>query len=102
MTKLYIREFLDLAATQQGDSVDAVSGDSLADQVVDFTGGVTSSAAFNANTTWIEICGDSGFSYVLGTAPVAAATNFRQPGNVPKRIRITPGVQTKISAITNP
>lgn len=102
MTKLYIREFDALGSTENSDSLYLVPADQVADQVVDFTAGVTPSAAFNDKTQFVELCSDSGCSILFGTVPVAAATNWRLPGNVPKLVRIQQGLKYKVSAITNP
>ncbi len=102
MTKLYVSEYLGLATAAQSDSVDVVAAPSIADQVVDYTAGVATSAAFNALTSFIEVCADSACSIALGTAPTATTANFRIPANQLKRIRVPTGGAFKISAITNP
>lgn len=109
MTKLYIREFPELAATPSGDAVLAAfaADSSLADQVVDYTAAAAASAAFQPQTKWVLLCADSPCSIRFGTgAPTAVATDFRIPGNVPFLFRVppnsTPALDFKVSAITNP
>ena len=59
MAKLYITEFQGMGAYSQGGPVPVGQYPPLATQVVDFTGGVTPSAAFNAQTAFIRIHTDA-------------------------------------------
>lgn len=101
MTKLYVSEFSGLAATDQSDSVGAFPA-ATKDQVVDFSGGAASSAAFVSTTIFIEFEADSICSFLVqpaGGGPAAAVTNMRMAAGDRLVRRVSPG--DKISAITN-
>jgi hypothetical protein len=114
MTKMYIREYAELARTQQSDSVLSFPEDGTAiDSIVDYTAGVAAHT-FAATTRWVVARVDSIASYVISNAatPVAAAvTNMRLNANEKIEFAIPQGlpapktgaapVQFQISAITN-
>jgi hypothetical protein len=73
----------------------------VAEQVVDYTGGVASSAAFNAKTRLVRIAADSICSILFGTAPTAATTNQRFAAGQTDYKGVPIGAGFKVSAITN-
>lgn len=71
MAKLYISEYATLA---QNGTAQVVIEPALAVQVVDFSGGVASSAAFNAQTNIVRLHTDSTCSVRFGGG--AATTSY--------------------------
>ena len=66
---------------------------------VTVSGTSAQSAAFNAKTKFITITCDGIFSYLVGTNPTAATTNFRVSAGDTITMAVTPG--HKIAAVTN-
>jgi hypothetical protein len=71
-------------------------------QVVDFSGGVASSAAFNAATQFIRLWCDTQASYLVGTAPTAATTDNGVAALVPEYFSVPTNGGYKISVIARP
>lgn len=101
MTKLYISEYSGLAAVDMDGSVLAMAQPPIATQVVDYTAGVTPSAAFNAATKLVELHNDSICSLAFGVAPVATVNNMRYAAGERNVIGVPAGSNFKVSAITN-
>ena len=99
-SKCYIREYSDQGTS--GSGVAPVAREpALIDQTpVDFSGGVASSAAFNASTTLIRVWCDVQASFVIGASPTAANTNSPIGASTPEYFGVRPG--HKISFIGNP
>lgn len=102
MAKLYITEYADTSASG-GTSLGIPEEPATAVQVVDFTAGVTASAAFKPNTSFVEIHTDAICSVKFGTAPVAATTDTRMAANQTRTVAVPSGggVVFKVSAIVN-
>lgn len=97
VSKLYVSEY---SGTQfQGGNVTSPPQELSTDQVVDFSGGVTASAAFKNNTNLIRLQSDSICSFAFGTAPVATTSNKRLAAGISEFYGVQPG--WKVSAITN-
>lgn len=72
-----------------------------ADQTIDFTAGVTPSAAFKNNTKLVRLHVDSIASVAFGTAPIATVTNRRMVAGQTEYFQVPPGAGYKVSAIIN-
>ena len=59
MSKLYISEYTSLAAVPSSGSAQVAGEPAIAVQVVDYSGGVTSSSAFNSRTRLIRVHTDA-------------------------------------------
>jgi hypothetical protein len=104
MTKLYISEYARVTqASGPGNAVvQAPEEPPVATQVVDFTSGVTPSAAFNAKTRFVRLHTDAICSVKFGAAPVATANDPRlAAGQTELRGIPTDGSAAKVSAISN-
>ena len=102
MTKLYVTEYATIAIPQVGGLASQVPMEPpLAEQVVDYSGGVAASAAFNAKTVLVRIEADSICSVLFGTAPTAAVTSGRFAAGQAEYRGVPRGQAFKVSAITN-
>ena len=99
-TKLYIREYSALGTQKQGDSPQIGAEPAQVDQVIDFSGGVTSSAAFAGSTRFVRLWCDVQCSVKFGTAPTAANTNAPLSAGSAEYFGVTSG--DRVSVITNP
>lgn len=100
MATLYISEFRKGSSSIGTEHVPVLPQPAITDQTVVIGAGSLQSAAFNAATRAIMISCDAVCSILIGDNPVAAATNFRLPANVPPlEFGVQPG--QKIAVITN-
>jgi hypothetical protein len=97
MARLFISEYQFMGANDY-DEAQIAREPSLVDQVVDFSGGATASAAFSANTNYIRIWSDIDCCVKFGTSPVATTANRPITAKVAESCGVTPGA--KVSAIT--
>jgi hypothetical protein len=67
-----------------------------AEQSVDFTGGATQSAAFNAATNFVQLCSDTTCSVAFGTNPAATTTNMRLPADTPIVVGVQKGLKLSV------
>ena len=104
MTKLYVSEYARMTqASGPGNTVvQAPEEPPLATQVVDYTAGAASSAAFNAKTRFVRLHTDAICSVAFGASPVATTAFPRlAAGQTEYRGIPTDGSAAKVSAITN-
>lgn len=99
MTKLYIAEYNSVASVNADGSVLAMLQPPTVEQVVDYTGGATPSAAFKATTTFVELHTDAICSVAFGTTPVATVNNMRMVAGERRIVGVLAG--QKVSAIVN-
>jgi hypothetical protein len=104
MSKLYISEYARVTqASGPGSAVvQAPEEPPVATQVVDFTSGVTQSAAFNAKTRFVRLHTDAICSVKFGVAPTATVNDPRLAAGQ-SELRGVPGdgSAAKASAIAN-
>lgn len=98
-SKLTVVEYAGLVPQQLGSVIPIPMEPPLAEQQVDFSGGVAQSSAFNAKTRIIRICGDSACRVLVGTNPTATTTSGRLAAGSTDYRGIPEGVTFKISAI---
>ena len=100
MAKLYISEFASLPQLDSGGNVYAQCPviPAIAEQTIDFSGGATPSAAFNAATKFILINTDTTCALAFGTAPVAA-TSQRMPADSTRFYGVPNTGTYKVSAV---
>lgn len=99
MAKLYISEYADLASgVGSGGTAQIVSEPPVATQVVNFSGGATSSAAFNARTRIILYHTDAICS-VRFDGSAATTSNMRMAAGAERYCGVTPG--KTLSVISN-
>lgn len=99
-SKLYVTEYSDIGQTVRG-AAQLAKEPVVAEQVVDYSGGVASSSAFNASTTYVRIHTDSICSISFGTAPTATTSMRRMPADSTEYFAVPPGLSYKVSAISN-
>jgi hypothetical protein len=99
--KCYIGEY-NAAGFASGVLIQVAGEPHVASQVVDFSGGVTPSSAFNAATQFIRLWCDTQASYLVGTAPVAAITDNPVAALVPEYFSVPVNGGYKISVIAHP
>jgi hypothetical protein len=102
MAKLTIEEYADQAFDRRGQPVAAGLQPSLGSQQVDFTAGVTASAAFNAKTRFVRLHTDAIAAYAFGNAPVAVITGPRMTAGQTEYFGVEPAAvagSLKVSAI---
>lgn len=100
MSKLYITEYADMAQTVRG-GAQVAAQPSVANQVIDYSAGVASSAAFNALTTYVRIHTDAICSIAFGTAPTATTASKRLAADNTEYFGVPIGQSFKVSAIAN-
>ena len=100
--KAFISEYGVLAATNSGGVPAQIAAEpALNDQVVDFSGGVTSSSAFSAQTRYIRIQCDTRCAVRFSTAGTAATTSNKPlEAASPEYFGVQPG--DKVSVIASP
>jgi len=99
MSKLYISEYADLASgVGSGGTAQIVSESAVATQVVDFSGGVVSSNAFNARTRIIRIHTDAICS-VRFDGSASTTSHMRMVADQTEYFGVQPG--SKLSVIAN-
>lgn len=99
-SKLYVTEYSDLGQTVRG-AAQVAKEPVIAEQVVDYSGGVAASSAFNAATTYVRVHTDSVCSIAFGTAPTATTSNRRLPADTTEYFAVPVGSSYKVSAIAN-
>lgn len=96
----YISEFAALGRTSSGTATAQIATlPSNADQKLDYSGGVQTSAAFNAKTFFIRVLCDSPCS-VRGDGTAATTSNMRLPTDGVEYFAVQPGAT--ISVISSP
>jgi hypothetical protein len=100
-SKLYISEYAAVGAAQ-GTVAQVAAEPVLANQLLDFSGGVTSSAAFNAATSYIRVVCDTQCAVLFGTAPTATTSSKMLPALLPEYFAVPKGQSYKISVIAAP
>jgi hypothetical protein len=104
-SKLYIAEFASLAIGPAGRVGQISAEPPLAEQVVDFSGGVAASNAFNAQTRIVRLHADSICAIEFGTNPTAIAAGStgttRMAANQTEYYGVPLGGAYKVSAITS-
>jgi hypothetical protein len=99
MPFLYVTEYSDILQVAGG-RMQIVKAPAIAEQKVDFTAGVTASAAFNLRTKAVRLHTDSICSVsVGGTAPVATTSMGRMAAGQTEYFGVVGG--DKVSVITN-
>ena len=81
----YVAEFSVLPRELRNNKLMLPDHPAIAQQEVDFTAGVTSSAAFSAGVRYIRITSDTTARYLVGVAPVdaeASNSNYLLAGTV--------------------
>lgn len=95
----YISEFAALGRTSSGTATAQIATlPSNADQKLDYSGGVQTSAAFNAKTYFIRVLCDSPCS--VSGAGTATTSNMRLPTDGVEYFAVLPG--STISVISSP
>jgi hypothetical protein len=95
MTKAYISEYSGPPQGPNGSIIMCGREPSIAQQVVDYSGGAAASAAFNANTTFIRLHVDSIASFRVSTAGTAATTSYpRMAANATEFFGVQPARQS--------
>lgn len=97
--KLYISEY-NLIGNASGHIAQIANEPVIADQVVDYSGGVASSTAFKGSTQYVRILCDTQCSVQFGTTPTATTSTKLIPALTPEYFGVSPGF--KISVISNP
>lgn len=101
MSKLYITEYAEIMLGLVGRVTQVPMEPPIAEQVVDYSGGVTASTALNANTQLVRIHTDAICSVLFGTAPVATTGKGRMVAGATEYRGVPRGASFKVSAITN-
>jgi len=98
--RLFISEYNGLGVTA---GVTAqIAPEASTDQVVDFSGGVTSSTAFGTNTSYVRVVCDVQCSVKFGTSPTATTSSKLLPALTPEYFAVPKGQAFKASVIANP
>lgn len=100
MATLYIKEYAELLV-YAGVDVQIPLEPPVAEQTVAIGGAHAESAAFNANTRFVQLHADAICSISLGTAPAAATTNERMAANDTRFKGVPMGGNFKVSVISN-
>jgi hypothetical protein len=97
-----IREYNTLGGAH-GVAVQIAAEPAVTDQVTpDFTSGAVQSSNFNAATTYVCMQCNANASYLVGTNPTAANTNFYIVTGAPWCFGVPEGGNYKLSVHTNP
>jgi hypothetical protein len=100
-SKMYISEYTNTGLAI-GQLVQVAGEPAITDQTpVDYSGGVASSAAFNAATNIVRVLCTSTCSIKFGTDPTATASNKPLAAGNPEYFSVPVGQGFKISVITN-
>jgi len=100
-SKMYISEYSN-AGLAIGQIVQVASEPAITDQsAVDYSGGVASSATFNAATNIVRVLCTSTCSIKFGTNPTATTTNKPLAAGSPEYFAVPIGQSFKISVISN-
>jgi len=100
-SKLYISEFAALG-TASGAIAQVAQEPEVTNQLVDFSGGVASSAAFNTKTSYVRVVCDTQCAVLFGTAPTALTSSKLLPALLPEYFAVPKGASYKISVIASP
>lgn len=100
MAKLYIAEY-DRMCQLPNAGPQCPEEPPLAEQVLDFSGGVQVSAFFQQTTKCIRLNTDATCSVLFGQAPTAATSNQRFAANQTEYKGVKTGGQYKVSVISN-
>lgn len=100
-SKLYISEY-SAVGTASGTVAQIGAEPAVTNQLVDFSGGVTSSAAFNSATSYIRVVCDTQCAVLFGTAPTATTSSKMLPALLPEYFAVPRGQSYKISVIAAP
>lgn len=98
-SKLTIVEYAELVPQQLGSVIPIPLEPPLAQQEVDFSGGVAASSAFNAKTCIVRIESDTACRVLFGTNPTATTTSGRLAAGQCDYRGVRPGSALKVSAI---
>lgn len=99
--KLYISEFAALGVAS-GAIAQVAQEPAVTNQLVDFSGGVASSAAFDTKTSYIRVVCDTQCAVLFGTAPTALTSSKLLPALLPEYFAVPKGASYKISVIASP
>lgn len=100
-SKMYISEYTNTGLAI-GQLVQVASEPAITDQTpVDYSGGVASSAAFNAATNIVRVLCTSTCSIKFGTSPTATTSNKPLAAGNPEYFAVPVGQSFKISVISN-
>lgn len=100
-SKLYISEYAAIG-TASGIVAQIAQESVLTNQLVDFSGGVASSAAFDTRTSYIRVVCDTQCAVLFGTAPTATTSSKMLPALLPEYFAVPKGSSYKISVIAAP
>jgi hypothetical protein len=101
MAKLYITEYGTIAALPATANGQVPFEPPLAEQVLDFTGGPATSAAFQQYTRMIRMNCDATCSLIVGANPSASTSNGRWATNQTEFRGVPEGQGFKVSVIGN-
>lgn len=102
MSKLYVTEYAEIATLPGNNKNPQIPVEPpIAEQVVDYSGGVAASNAFNFGTRFVRISTDAVCSVSFGTAPTATTSMQRMAADTVEYKAIPQGAVYKVSAITN-
>lgn len=100
-SRLFVSEYA-AVAFQKG-YLEQVAQETSLDSIVDFSGGVASSSAFNSKTIYVRLVCDTQCAVKFGVSPTAAtATNKILPALVPEYFAVPEGASFKVSVIASP
>jgi hypothetical protein len=100
-SKLYISEYTNVGVSN-GVVAQVASEPATTDQTpVDYSGGVASSAAFNAATNVVRVLCTSTCSIKFGTSPTATTSNKPLAAGAPEYFSVPVNQSFKISVIIN-
>lgn len=99
MAKLWVTEFTRYLSTAAG-GVPAAWEPRAANQVVDYSGGETDSAAFDAETILVRIHTDADCHVEFGAAPTASSSTRRLVAGQTEYFAVPRGQSFKVSAIS--
>lgn len=94
MAKLYVTEY-----RFAPDGLQVAKMPPVAEQVVDYSGGVAASAAFSNATGFVRVHTDAICSIKFGANPTATTSSARLAADATEYFRVNAG--DKVSAITN-
>lgn len=97
--KLYISEYAQVGVAR-GEVAQIAREPSFVEQAVDFTAGVTQSAAFGSATTFVRIMCDTRCSVRFGSNPTATTSHKALAADAPEYFGVNAG--DKVSVIANP
>lgn len=101
MSKLYVTEYAEVTilSSPGNQPLQIAKEPPIAEQVVDYSGGVTASSAFNAATRFVRLTTDAICSIAFGAAPTATTSTQRMAADTVEYKGVLPA--QKVSAIAN-